>query len=35
MMDQTAPWTTDRAGNDIWYNGDAQKSKDQSKILDD
>ena len=25
MIDQTAPWTTDKNGNDIWYQNDVMK----------
>jgi hypothetical protein len=25
MMDQTAPWTTDINGEDIWWQGDIMK----------
>jgi dienelactone hydrolase len=35
MMDQTAPWTTDKDGNDIWVNLDVLKKGIVEDIADD
>ena len=34
MMDQTGPWTTDKNGNDIWYQNDVLKDP-KTAIVED
>lgn len=35
MMDNTAPWTLDRNGNDLWFENDALATKDLETIVKD